>query len=123
MPDNKAQINREREIDPYDYTTLRSAIDIAIDRFKDALHKTRNGGRVSLDQIEALPVEFKVGPGTTQGGSPPAGGAPKERLRLGDVATVVARGGRSVQVIAQEEGVSFPCVAIEKEEIVNGMIC
>ena len=104
MPDNKAQTDRERDIDPYDYTALQAAIDKAIERFKDALQKTRNGGRVSIEQIEALPVDFKIGKGASDGGSPPAGGARKETTRLGDVATVVARGGRTVQVIAQEEG-------------------
>ena len=105
IPDNKAQANRQAEINPYDYSELQKGIDKALDSFKNALSKTRNAGRVTVEMIEALPLELKEGKGATEGGSPPAGGAHKEKMKLGDIATVVARGGRVIQVIAAEEAV------------------
>ena len=105
VPDNKAEAKRQQEIDPYDYSELQKGIDKALDSFKNALSKTRNAGRVTVEMIEALPLELKEGKGATEGGSPPAGGAEKHKMKLGDIATVVARGGRTVQVIATEEGV------------------
>lgn len=89
VPDNKAQRNRDAEIDPYDYSTLQTGIDKAIERLKDALSKTRNAGRVSSETIEDLRVELEKG---------------GKKVRLGDIAAVVPRGGRTMQVFCGEEG-------------------
>ena len=88
-PDNKAQRNREAEIDPYDYSILQAGIDKAIERLKDALSKTRNAGRVSSEIIEDLRVELEKG---------------GKKIRLGDIAAVVPKGGRTMQVFCGEEG-------------------
>jgi ribosome recycling factor len=89
VPDNKAQRNRDAEIDPYDYSTLQAGIDKAIERLKDALSKTRNAGRVSSETVEDLRVELEKG---------------GKKVRLGDIAAVVPKGGRSMQVFCGEEG-------------------
>lgn len=114
MPDNAAQHNRGREIDPYDFSELESKIQKALSRLADALaRETRNAGRsVSVETMEALPVEIKTGESPKHDphrGSPPAGGFSKETVRLGEVATVVWRGGRTMQILAHEESVS--CVS------------
>lgn len=87
IPDNKAQRIRDAEIDPYDYSTLQSGIDRALMRLKDALSQTRNAGRVSSTTIEDLRVELSKG---------------GKKIRLGDIAAVVPKGGRSMQVFCGE---------------------
>lgn len=89
IPDNKAQRNRDAEIDPYDYSTLQAGIDKAIERLKEALSKTRNAGRVSSETIEDLRAELEKG---------------GKKVRLGDIAAVVPKGGRMMQVFCGEEG-------------------
>ncbi|ETN44408.1 uncharacterized protein HMPREF1541_10588 [Cyphellophora europaea CBS 101466] len=105
VPDNQATRERDAEIDPYDFTELQAGIDKALLRLKDALTKTRDAGRVSTDMLESLPVELSVkDPGEHTGASSSSSGrAPqKEKTRLGDIASVVPRGGRSMQVFAAE---------------------
>jgi ribosome recycling factor len=87
--DNKPQRKRDAEIDPYDHSTLQAGIDKAIERLKDALSKTRNAGRVSSDTVEDLRVELEKG---------------GKKVRLGDIAAVVPKGGRTMQVFCGEEG-------------------
>ena len=106
IPNNKATANRDAELDPYDYSVLQADIDKAIARLKDALTKTRDAGRVSTSMIEELPVELNVKGSQTQGGS-----AHKERTRIGDIASVVPKGGRSMQVFVSEEGHLKPITA------------
>lgn len=70
---------------------------------KEALTKTRDAGRVTPEMIESLPVELNVkhpdqskprGKGET---------AHHERAKLGDLASVVPKGGRMLQVFAAED--------------------
>ena len=89
IPDNKAQRKRDADIDPYDHSTLQAGIDKAIERLKDALSKTRNAGRVSSETVEDLRVELEKG---------------RKKVRLGDIAAVVPKGGRTMQVFCGEEG-------------------
>jgi ribosome recycling factor len=96
VPDNKAQRNRDAEIDPYDYSTLQAGIDKAIERLKDALSKTRNAGRVSSENIEDLRVELSKG---------------GKKVRLGDIAAVVPKGGRTMQVFCGEDDHVRPITA------------
>ena len=100
VPNNKATVNRDKEVDPYDYSELEAGIAKAIARLKDALAKTRDAGRVSAGMIESLPVELNVKGGGAHGESPH-----KERLRVGDIASVVPKGGRMMQVFCGEETV------------------
>lgn len=103
IPDNKATRNKDAEPDPYDQSELQAGIDKAITRLKAALTKTRDAGRVSTEMLEALPVEVNV-KGTS-------GTAHKEHTRLGDLASVVPKGGRTMQVFASQEAHVKPLVA------------
>jgi len=104
-PDDDGQVSVNRadaEVpDPYDFSELEAGIGKALGRLKDALGKTRNAGRVSVEMIEGLGVELR-----DAGGGKGAGGG-VHRVKLGDIATVVPKGGRMVQLYAQEEGVSL----------------
>ncbi len=100
IPDNKAQTNRDREIDPYDFSDLEAKIKHQADWLRESLQKLRTGGRLSAETIESLHVEIKHGLGG-EGGQ----GKKLEKLRLGDLATVVPRGGRSMCVMVNEEAV------------------
>lgn len=96
IPDNKAQANRGGTIDPYDFSELDSKIKQQVDWLRDSLQKLRSGGRVSPETIEGLQVELKHGVKEKK---------TVERVRLGDLATVVPRGGRLMVVLVNEEEV------------------
>ncbi|OCT49196.1 ribosome recycling factor domain-containing protein [Cladophialophora carrionii] len=98
IPDNKATRNRDAEIDPYDFSELEAAIAKAVTRLKDALVKTKDAGRVTPEMIEQLSVEVNV-----KGADTGRGSAHKEKVRIGDLASVVAKGGRTVNVFCAEE--------------------
>ena len=100
IPDNKAQTNRDREIDPYDFSDLEAKIKHQADWLRESLQKLRTGGRLSAQTIEGLQVEIKHGLGGEEGQ-----GKKVEKLRLGDLATVVPRGGRLMGVMVNEEAV------------------
>lgn len=103
IPNNKATQNRDAEIDPYDHSQLEAGIASAITSLKDALAKTRDAGRVTPDMLEALPVELNV-KHPDQSKPKGKGEAPHhERARLGDIASVVPKGGRMLQIFAAEE--------------------
>ena len=51
--------------------------------------------------IESLPVELNIKGGATQGGP-----THHERTKIADLASVVPKGGRSMQVFCAEEAVS-----------------
>lgn len=111
VPDNKATRNRDDEIDPYDHSELESGIASAIARLKDALTKTRDAGRVTPNMLEALPVELNI---KHPDQSKPKGKAETphhERAKLGDIASVVPKGGRMLQVFAAEEAHVKPLTA------------
>lgn len=98
IPDNKAQTKRDRDIDPYDFSDLEAKIKHQADWLRESLQKLRTGGRLSAETIEGLQVEIKHGLGG-EGGQ----GKKVEKLRLGDLATVVPRGGRLMGVMVNEE--------------------
>jgi hypothetical protein len=98
VSDNAADKGQQRsEMDPYDHTALESGIAKAIARLKEALTKTRSAGRISLETLENLPVQLS--------GTRGSGASGKESRRLGDVATVVPKGGRVMQVFVAQESV------------------
>lgn len=101
IPDNAAEREREHEIDPYDFSDLNNKIAKAIQRLKDGLLKTRDAGRVTPQMVEGLPVEINV-KGHDAHGAPPH----KERMKIGDLASVTPRGGRMMQVFCAEQAVS-----------------
>jgi hypothetical protein len=100
IPDNAATRNRDREIDPYDFTELNAGIAKAVARLKDALVKTRDAGRITPEMVESFPVELNVKGAAAHGSKPH-----HERQKLGDIASVVQKGGRMVQVYCSEEAV------------------
>lgn len=100
IPDNKAQSNRDREIDPYDFSDLEAKIKHQVDWLRESLQKLRSGGRLSPETIEGLQVDIKHGLGGEVGQ-----GKKVEKARLGDLAMVVPRGGRLIGVIVNEEAV------------------
>ena len=73
-----------------DFTELEAGYAKNIERLKDELSKLRPGGRLDTEVIEHLRVSLKGASGTT---------------RLGDLATVVPKGGRAISVIVAEEEV------------------
>lgn len=100
VPDNAATKDRDGEMDPYDFTELKEGMARAVERLRDALVKTRDAGRITADMVEALPVEVNVKGKETHGGR-----AHHERTTLGQLASVVQKGGRMLQVYCAEEAV------------------
>ena len=100
IPDNNAQRNRDAEADPYDYSDLEAGITHAVEKLKDALQKTRSAGRISPETLEGLPVQLNVKRDPKSSGQ-----NHKENVRLGDVATVVPKGARLMQIYVAEEAV------------------
>ncbi|KAI1613773.1 ribosome recycling factor [Exophiala viscosa] len=98
IPDNAATRNRDAEIDPYDFSELNAGIGKAVARLKDALLKTRDAGRITPDMVDSLPVELNIKGAATHGGRPH-----HERTKVGDIASVVQKGGRMLQVYCAEE--------------------
>ena len=98
VPSNKSTAAKDAEIDPYDFSALQADIDKALSRLADALTKTRDAGRVSAAMIESLPVELNIKGSDTHDGNPH-----KEKVRIGDIASVVPKGGRAMQVFCSEE--------------------
>lgn len=98
IPNNAATRNRDAEPDPYDHSLLQSQIDTAITRLKENLTKTRDAGRVSPAMLEDLPVELNVKGSSTQGGA-----AHKEHLKVRDLANVIPKGGRTLQILVSSE--------------------
>lgn len=101
IPDNAATREKDQEIDPYDFTVLDRGIASAIARLKDALTKTRDAGRITPVMVEELPVDLNIKGKETHGTSPH-----KERTKIGDIASVVPKTGRMLQVYCAEEAVS-----------------
>lgn len=75
--------------DPYDLSSLENGIVAAVARLKDELSKLRMGGRFNTESLEDLRVSLGKGG--------------KEIVRLGELAQVVPKGGRTVTILASEE--------------------
>lgn len=79
--------------DPYDLSSLENGIVAAVARLKDDLSKLRMGGRFNTESLEDLRVSLGKGG--------------KEIVRLGELAQVVPKGGRTVTILASEEEVEL----------------
>lgn len=79
--------------DPYDLSSLQAGISTVVSRLRDDLSKLRIGGRFNTESLENLRVCLSKGS--------------KDTLRLGDLAQVVPKGGRTVTILASEEEVTF----------------
>ncbi|KAK2812122.1 hypothetical protein FQN49_008398 [Arthroderma sp. PD_2] len=92
------------EEDPFDFTQLHDSIKDAVTKLKDDLAKLRGGGRVTPEIIENLRVSLhKVGGSNAGKGKKGASSSNKETVRLGEVASVIPKGGRAVSVLVGEE--------------------
>lgn len=80
--------------DPFDFTSLHDGIGRAISRFKEDLQKLRAGGRFNPEVLTNLRVQVSKNS--------------NDKVKLGDVAQVVPKGGRAVTVIVGEEDVRKP---------------
>ena len=74
--------------DPFDFTNLDAGIAHAIEKLKDELSKLKPGGRFNPDLLEGLRVQLEKGS--------------KDTVKLGDLAQVVPRSGRSIAVLIGE---------------------
>lgn len=79
--------------DPADFAALSKDIEAAHARLKTQLQQLRSGGRFNHEIIESLRVALGKGSAT-------------ETVKLGDIAQVVPRGGRTVIVLVGEMDVS-----------------
>ncbi|TGO10222.1 hypothetical protein BTUL_0141g00270 [Botrytis tulipae] len=75
--------------DPFDFSTLQAGIDKSLEKLKNDLGKLRTGGRFNPEVLEGLRVKL--------------GKDAKESFRLGDLAQVLPKGGRSVVVLVGEK--------------------
>lgn len=80
--------------DPFDFSSLHDGIGRAISRFKEDLQKLRGGGRFNPEVLTNLRVQVSKNS--------------NDKVKLGDVAQVVPKGGRAVTVIVGEEDVRKP---------------
>jgi ribosome recycling factor len=78
--------------DPYDFSTLEAGIQKTLTKLQDDLSKLRTGGRFNPELLEGVRVQLKKDN--------------KQSIRLGDLAQVVPKGGKSVVVLVGEADVS-----------------
>jgi len=83
--------------DPFDFTTLQAGIQKALEKLSNDLAKLRTGGRFNPETLENVRVHLVKDS--------------KASERLGDLAQVLPKGGRSVMVLVGEKDVSFPHLA------------
>ncbi|DAA77567.1 TPA_exp: Uncharacterized protein A8136_6113 [Trichophyton benhamiae CBS 112371] len=90
--------------DPFDFSSLNDSIKDAVTRLKEDLAKLRGGGRVTPEAIENLRVSLHKPGGADVGkGKKGASSSSKETVKLGEVASVIPKGGRSVSILVGEE--------------------
>ncbi|KAE9368490.1 ribosome recycling factor [Stipitochalara longipes BDJ] len=103
----KTRADREREEesteelmeveDPYDLSTLQDGISKALDKLKNDLSKLRTGGRFNPEVLENLRVHLVKDS--------------KASERLGDLAQVLPKGGRSLMILVGEKEHVKPIVS------------
>lgn len=83
----------EEEVeDPHDFSTLETGIKKTLDKLQEDLSKLRTGGRFNPELLESVRVQLNKDH--------------KATIRLGDLAQVVPKGGRTVTVLVGEADVS-----------------
>jgi ribosome recycling factor len=85
--------SRETVDDPFDFSTLDEGIQRALEKLKSDLSKLRTGGRFNPEVLENLRVHLNKDS--------------KHSERLGDLAQVLPKGGRSLVILVGEKDVSF----------------
>ena len=79
--------------DPHDFSTLNDGISNVHEKLKVALSKLRTGGRFNPEALENLRVHLVKDSKSTE--------------RLGDLAQVLPKGGRSLMILVGEKDVSL----------------
>lgn len=90
-----AAIPEAGDHDPFDCSELERGIERALEKLKEDLGKLRPGGRFNPEVLEGLKVQVARGKGAEG----------KASVRLGDLAQVIPRGGRTVVVMVGEADV------------------
>ena len=88
--ENAASRSQAAGDDPFDFEKLQAELEKTVSKLKDDLGKLRQGGRIGTELVEGLRVTLKD---------------TKEVLRVGDLAQVVPKGGRSMVLLVGEEAV------------------
>jgi ribosome recycling factor len=78
--------------DPFDFSTLDAGIKKLLEKLKNDLSKLRTGGRFNPEVLENLRVQLSKDSKNTE--------------RLGDLAQVLPKGGRSLMILVGEKDVS-----------------
>lgn len=91
--DEDANQAEETVDDPFDFSTLDEGIRKALEKLKNDLSKLRTGGRFNPEVLENLRVHLSKDS--------------KHSERLGDLAQVLPKGGRSLMILVGEKDVSF----------------
>lgn len=95
--------------DPYDFSTLESGIEKVLEKLKIDLGKLRTGGRFNPEVLENLRVHLVKDS--------------KSSEKLGDLAQVLPKGGRSLMILVGEKDVSsFPFFYFGKEMLMDGYL-
>lgn len=79
--------------DPYDFSTLNAGIEKSLEKLKNDLSKLRTGGRFNPEVLENLRVHLVKDCIASE--------------RLGDLAQVLPKGGRSLMILVGEKNVSI----------------
>jgi hypothetical protein len=77
--------------DPFDFFQLQSEIADAVVKLKEEMSKLRADGRFNAEAIESLRLSLAKGN--------------KNNVRVGDLAQVVPKGGRTLMILVGEENV------------------
>jgi ribosome recycling factor len=100
-PATEKTIAEPEVADPFDFSTLEAGIATALDRLKYELSKLGTGGRFNPAVLESLRVNLEKDGKVTE--------------RLGDLAQVLPKGGRSVMLLVGEKEVSS-CVCRKEHD-------
>lgn len=93
----EAASSQETE-DPFDFSTLENGIEKALEKLKNDLSKLRTGGRFNPEVLENLRVHLVKDS--------------KSSEKLGDLAQVLPKGGRSLMILVGEKDVSLPRTSV-----------
>jgi ribosome recycling factor len=88
--------------DPYDFSTLEDGISKALEKLKNDLSKLRTGGRFNPEVLENLRVHLVKDS--------------KASERLGDLAQVLPKGGRSLMILVGEKEVCCYLMALDSRK-------
>jgi ribosome recycling factor len=91
--DEDANEAQETMDDPFDFSILDEGVRKALEKLKNDLSKLRTGGRFNPEVLESLRVHLNKDS--------------KHSERLGDLAQVLPKGGRSLMILVGEKDVSF----------------